>query len=329
MTTDGSHASSKTRFSTIDVMLIGVSFVWGINFSVVKTALADFFPLSFNSVRFSLASLFILMLLWVLERDLSFRREDMWRLVLLGLIGNTTYQLLYIHGIARTTASNSSLILATTPIFVALLSSVLRVERVERKVWQSVVLSFIGILLITQGVGGTLITKDQSWIGDLLILTGTICWSIYTVLSKPLLQRYSPLKLTTLTMVFGTLPLVLVSIPSLKEQNWSSVSSQGWLGLTYSFCFAVAIGYVLWYTGVSRIGSARTSLYSNLTPVIAVAVAWLLLSETMTLLQVLGAVLVLTSLYLARRPTKATNSNTNDKKIELYENRLDAHPQKA
>jgi len=130
-------------------------------------------------------------------------------------------------------------------------------------------------------------------------------------------------------MVFGTLPLVLVSIPSMKEQNWSSVSSQGWLGLVYSFCFAVAIGYVLWYTGVSRIGSARTSLYSNLTPVIAVAVAWLFLSETMTLLQVLGAVLVLTSLYLARRPSKATNSNTNDKKIELYENRLDAHPQKA
>jgi drug/metabolite transporter (DMT)-like permease len=135
-------------------MLIGVSFVWGINFSVVKTALTDFFPLSFNSIRFSLASLFILMLLWVLERDLSFRREDMGRLVLLGLIGNTTYQLLYIHGIARTTASNSSLILATTPIFVALLSSALRVERVERKVWQSVVISFIGILLITQGVGG-------------------------------------------------------------------------------------------------------------------------------------------------------------------------------
>jgi len=301
MTTDCSHASSKTRFSTVDVMLIGVSFVWGINFSVVKTALTDFFPLSFNSIRFSLASLFILMLLWILERDLSFRREDIRRLVLLGLIGNTTYQLLYIHGIARTTASNSSLILATTPIFVALLSSVLKVERVERKVWQSVVLSFIGILLITQGVGGTLITTDQSWIGDLLILTGTICWSIYTVLSKPLLQRYSPLKLTTLTMVFGTLPLVLVSIPSMKEQNWSSVSSQGWLGLAYSFCFAVAIGYVLWYTGVSRIGSARTSLYSNLTPVIAVAVAWLFLSETMTLLQVLGAVLVLTSLYLARR----------------------------
>jgi len=195
------------------------------------------------------------------------------------------------------------------PIFVALLSSVLGVERVERKVWYSVVLSFIGIFLIVQGAGRTLTMTDQSWIGDFLILAGTICWSTYTVLSKPLLQRYTPLKLTTLTMVMGTPLLVLVSIPSLKEQNWGSVSLQGWLCLIYSFCFAVAIGYVIWYTGVSRIGSARTALYENLITVIAVAVAWLFLSERMTLLQVLGAVLVLTSLYLARRPSKETDSN--------------------
>jgi len=309
MTTGGSQASSKTRFSAVDIMLLGMSFVWGINFSVVKTALTDLSPLSFNSLRFGLASLFILALLWVIERDLSFRREDIGRLVLLGLIGNTAYQLLFINGIDLTTASNSSLILATTPIFVALLSSVLGVERLERKVWQSVILSFFGILLIVQGTGRTLTMTDQSWIGDLLILAGTICWSTYTVLSKPLLQRYTPLKLTTLTMIMGTLPLVLVSTPSLKEQNWSSVSLQGWLCLIYSFCFAIAIGYVIWYTGVSRIGSARTALYSNLVTVIAVAVAWLFLSERMNLLQVLGAVLVFISLYLARRPSTETGNN--------------------
>lgn len=302
MTTNGSNASSKrTRFSTIDIMLIVMSLVWGINFSVVKTALTVLSPLSFNAIRFSLASLLMLALLWVIERDLSFRREDLGRLVLLGLIGNTVYQLCFIHGIARTTASNSSLILATTPIFIALLSSVLGIERVGRKVWQNIILSFIGIFLIVEGAGRTLTLTDQSWIGDLLILAGTICWSIYTVLSTPLLQRYTPLKLTAWTMVLGTPLLVLVSIPSLKEQNWSSVSLQGWLGVTYSFCFAIAIGYVVWYTGVSRIGSAKTALYENLVTVIAIVVAWLFLSETLTLLQVLGAVLVLTSLYLVRK----------------------------
>jgi len=309
MTTDGSHASSKTRFSSIDIMLIGMSLVWGINFSVVKTALTDLSPLSFNSLRFGFASLFLLTLLWVIERNLSVRREDIVRLFLLGLIGNTFYQLLFIHGIARTTASNSSLILAIMPIFVALLSTVLGAEKVGRRIWYGVVISFIGIFLIVQGTGRTLTITDQSLIGDLLTLAGTICWATYTVLSKPLLQRYTPLKLTTITMAMGTLPLVLVSIPSLNEQNWGSVSLQGWLCLAYSFCLAIAIGYVIWYTGVSRIGSARTALYENLITVIAVAVAWIFLSEKMTLLQILGAVLVLASLYLARRNSKVNSSN--------------------
>ncbi len=309
MTTDGSHASSKTSFSSIDIMLIGMSLVWGINFSVVKTALTDLSPLSFNSLRFGFAALFLLTLLWVIERNLSVRREDIVRLFLLGLIGNTFYQLLFIHGIARTTASNSSLILAIMPIFVVLLSTVLGVEKVGRRIWYGVVISFIGIFLIVQGTGRTLTITDQSLIGDLLTLAGTICWATYTVLSKPLLQRYTPLKLTTITMAMGTLPLVLVSIPSLNEQNWGSVSLQGWLCLAYSFCLAIAIGYVIWYTGVSRIGSARTALYENLITVIAVAVAWIFLSEKMTLLQILGAVLVLVSLYLARRNSKVNSSN--------------------
>ena len=286
-----------------------MSLVWGINFSVVKTALTDLSPLSFNSLRFGFASLFLLTLLWVIERNLRVRREDIGRLFLLGLIGNTMYQLLFIHGIDRTTASNSSLILAMIPIFVALLSAVLGVEKVGRKIWYGVVISFIGIFLIVQGTGRTLTITDQSLIGDLLTLAGTICWATYTVLSKPLLQRYTPLKLTTITMAMGTLPIVLVSIPSLNEQNWGSVSLQGWLCLTYSFCLAIAIGYVIWYTGVSRIGSARTALYENLITVIAIVVAWIFLSEKMTLLQILGAVLVLTSLYLARRPSKVKSSN--------------------
>lgn len=286
-----------------------MSLVWGINFSVVKTALTDLSPLSFNSLRFGFAALFLLTLLWVIERNLSVRREDIVRLFLLGLIGNTFYQLLFIHGIARTTASNSSLILAIMPIFVVLLSTVLGVEKVGRRIWYGVVISFIGIFLIVQGTGRTLTITDQSLIGDLLTLAGTICWATYTVLSKPLLQRYTPLKLTTITMAMGTLPLVLVSIPSLNEQNWGSVSLQGWLCLAYSFFLAIAIGYVIWYTGVSRIGSARTALYENLITVIAVAVAWIFLSEKMTLLQILGAVLVLVSLYLARRNSKVNSSN--------------------
>lgn len=307
MALNDSHASKKTRFSVIDIMLIAMSLIWGINFSIVKSALNEgFYPLSFNSLRFGSASLFLLAFLWIRERNLSIRKEDLGRFILLGLIGNTLYQFLFINGIFRTTASNSSLFLAMTPIFVAVLSSILHVEKVQRRVWVGVLLSFFGIVLISLGAGNQLNISSESLMGDVLVLTGTVCWSSYTVLSKPLFQRYSPLKVTSLTVAIGTLPLVLISIPSLKGQNWSLVPLEGWLSLTFSFFFAIAIGYVIWYTGVNRIGSARTALYEGLITVVAVVTAWLSLSESMTQFQVLGMVLVFLSLYLARR---TVNSN--------------------
>jgi drug/metabolite transporter (DMT)-like permease len=295
----------------VDLALVAMSFIWGINFSVVKGALSDFSPLSFNALRFGTSSLFLLTALWLRERSISVRRKDFARFVMLALIGNTAYQLFFINGIALTTATNSALILATTPVFVVLFGALLDVEKITSPVVQGVVLSFLGVVMIVLGSGRTLTFTDQSLIGDLLIVANPICWSIYTVLSKPMLKEYSPLKLTTVTMAIGTVPLVLVAIPSLNAQNWAAISSDAWLGLAFSAVFAIGTGYVIWYTGVSRIGSARTALYDNLVTVFAVASAWILLSETMTAIQIAGAVLVFVSLYLVRRNQNAHRQPEN------------------
>jgi len=291
----------KTRFSATDLMLITMSAIWGLNFTVVKASLTDFSPLTFNAIRFGTSSLFLLSMLWVREHRVGIRRKDVSRFVMLALIGNTAYQLFFINGIALTTATNSALILATTPIFIVILSAVLDIEKLTSPIIQGVVLSFLGVAMIVLGSREALAFTDQSLIGDLLIVANPISWSIYTVLSKPMLKEYSPLKLTTVTMAIGTIPLVLVAIPSLNAQNWSSIPFAAWAGLAFSAVFAIGIGYVLWYTGVSRIGSARTAIYDNLVTVFAVASAWILLSETMTAIQIAGAILVFVSLYLVRR----------------------------
>jgi drug/metabolite transporter (DMT)-like permease len=307
MAEDNSQSSSKMKFSVVDLMLIGMSIVWGINYSVVKIALEDLPPLSLNAIRFSVASLLLISFLWFKERNLRIRREDISRLILLAIIGNTAYQLFFIYGISFTTAGNSAILYGTVPIFVGLLSSILGVEKITQRVWQSVIISFFGIALIIVGKGEALAITNQSWIGDLLILGATICWATYTVLSKPLLKRYTPTKLTTLTVAIGAIPLILISIPSLSTQRWDSVSTQGWLSVAYSSCLAIALGYVIWYTGVSHVGNARTSLYENLAVVVGVAVAWIFLSESMSLLQIIGAALVFIGLYLARMTKNQNN----------------------
>jgi drug/metabolite transporter (DMT)-like permease len=291
-------------FGLIDLMLLAMVLIWGINFAVVKATLAEMTPLSFNSLRFLLSSALTLLLLKLIEGDVGFVKGDGWRLLGLGLIGNTCYQLLFINGIDRTTAGNSALLLATTPIFVSLIGAAFGVERVGKLAWVGVFFSFAGIFVVIVGSGKELSLARETIKGDMLTLVGAVAWSLYTVLSKPMLCRYSALKLTALAMVAGTPFIVLFSIPQLLAQDWAAVSWRGWLGLFFSGSMAIALAYIIWNSGVSKVGGARTAVYSNLSPVIATVFAWLTLGEAITAFMVVGAAMIFLGIYLTRRPSQ-------------------------
>jgi drug/metabolite transporter (DMT)-like permease len=157
------------------------------------------------------------------------------------------------------------------------------------------------VVLITSSSNNGLHLGGPTLVGDLLTLAATLCWASFTVLSKPLLSRYSPIKLITLTMVLGTVPFLALATPTLVAQDWSRVTATGWLGLLYSYSLAIVAAYIVWYTSVQRVGNARTAIFSNLTPVVALIAAWLLRGETLAPLQFIGAAVVLLGISLARR----------------------------
>lgn len=296
--------NKQRSFGFVDIALLALVVTWGANFTVVKSVLSEMTPMAFNALRFGSASLLTLILTRIIEQDLSIPRRD-WGLVLvLGLIGNFFYQILFINGIARTTASNSSLLLAAVPIFVALGGTLTKAEKLSHWNWMGIALSFMGIFLLITGAGHGIAIERKTLTGNLLVLAGTLCWSTYTLLSKRLVQRNSPLKATAWVMASSTPLLILAALPDLMAQDWQAVSWKGWLGLAYSSVLAIAIGYVIWNTGVQRVGSARTSVYSYLTPLVSVTVAWIFLGENMQPLQALGAVGILIGVALGRyRPS--------------------------
>jgi drug/metabolite transporter (DMT)-like permease len=228
-------------------------------------------------------------------------RAEWRRLAVLGVIGHLLYQLCFLAGVARTSVANSSLIFGCTPVAVAVMSSVAGHERLTASRLIGAALSFAGIVAI---VGHRAAVSSETIRGDLLVLLGMLCWALYSVAAQPLLERRSPLLVTGFSMAIGTALYLLVAIGPMVSTDWARVSTTSWLLMAASSVFALAVSYMIWYTGVQRIGSARTSAYSNLTPVVAMTIGALVLGERVGWWQVLGALLILSGLVLSRVPTR-------------------------
>jgi len=225
-------------------------------------------------------------------------KKDWKKIILLGLIGHTCYQLLFIYGINNTTASNASLLMASVPILTGIISSLSGYEKVRPIAWIGIFLSFFGIFLIMKANPAGFNFASAHFKGNVLILLAAVSWATYTVFAKPLLTKYSPLILTAITMCIGTILLIPFSINELKRQDWQSISALAWVGLIYSSFLAIALGYVIWYKGIEKVGTTRTSIYSNLIPVLTALFAWQILSERLTIYHLIGASVIFTGIYL-------------------------------
>ena len=291
--------AAVAKFGAIDLALLMMTVIWGINAVVVKATYAQIPPMAFMAIRFLVAGALLLLVAWGVERSLAVRRRDWPLLVAAAMVGTGFYQPLFLTGLSMTTASNTSLIIAASPAFVALLNRMLGRELLAPRGWFGIALAFVGIVLIVEG-GGGLEFGSQVFFGDLLILVGTFLWASYAVLAAPLMVTYSPLRVTALTTGIGALPLILLGLPAVAALPLHQVQLSGWAGLLYSAIFAIVIAYIIWNSGVKKIGGARTSLYSNLIPVIGTIAAAIVLGEAITPLKVIGAGVIFVGLHLAR-----------------------------
>lgn len=275
-----------------------VCLIWGLNFSVTKLALAQIPPLPFTAVRFIISSLLLWAILRVAEPGVAQSREGLKTLIVLGLVGNTFYQLLFTLGLDQTAATNSALILSTVPTVVALFAGALGLERITRRMWCGIALGTLGVVLViaTRGVGFELGTL----VGDILTVLAVLCWSAYTVGLRRVPPGISPLRVTTITTIAGTPGLVLAGLPGMVQLEWGAVKLEAWAGLAYAAVLSLVVAYLLWNRSVKAVGGTRTAIYMCVTPLFAVIGAWILLGERPHVLQGIGAVLIVAGVLLTR-----------------------------
>jgi len=301
----------------LDALLLLMALIWGTNYALVKSAFREIDPQAFNALRLVEASALMVAANLLVRRrrppaaDAPARadvasifhtpapvtRQDWIRLAWLGLVGHCVYQFLFVGGLARTSVSNSSLLLATSPVAITLLSSIGGKERIGALHWAGMLLSLFGVYLV---VGRGAHATSATLAGDLMILGSVLCWALYTIGARPLMARHSPVGVTALSMLIGAMLYVPLAAPALARVDWPAVSLITWAKIVYSSAFAICVAYTIWYAAVRAIGSARTAVYSNLLPIIAMLTAHFWLHEPVGAAKIAGATAVLAGVALTR-----------------------------
>lgn len=276
-----------------------VCLIWGTNFSVTKLALAEIPPLGFTALRFVAGSAVIWAVLRAREGDTAAPPGSWPTLLWLGIVGNTLYQIGFMLALAIGTATNTALVIAAIPMTIAVLGSVLGIERTTPRMRWGVALGTLGVFLVIAARGVSFSAGTLR--GDLLALFAVLCWSVYTLGLRRLPPGTSSLKVTTYTMITGTPGLFVAGVPDLLRVDWGAISWVGWGGLAYATLLSLVVAYLIWNRSVRAVGSNRTAIYMCVTPLVAVGAAWLLLGERPVPLQGVGAVGILAGVLLTRR----------------------------
>jgi drug/metabolite transporter (DMT)-like permease len=221
--------------------------------------------------------------------------------LLLGILGVGVYNIVWTHGIHNTTAANAALLISTSPIFTGIYAVITKQEKVGLNRWIGTLLAFFGIYLIIKWTPGTQFSfSSNSFIGNIFVLSGSILFSLYSIIAKPLLNYYSPTKVTTLAMVSGLPILIMYSILQGNILSYSIFKPQIWLEMTYIVVFGTIIAFVLWYKGIKQTSPVKTVFFHYIVPVMSMVFGAILLGENVFKGQILGAIFVFLGLVIVK-----------------------------
>lgn len=285
---------------------LAVVVLWASTFVVTKNAFETFSPLAFIGIRFLLMTALAGSVLYLRGRSDPGRyfridRADWPRFIAVGLIGYGVYQLGFNFGLERSSPFAAALIMAVTPVF-ALAIATFQGDRSPWTVWLGVLIAIAGVVvfLTDRNSGGTIV-------GTILVLVASVSSAIYSVTNRPLVRRYPFETVAAVTTIAGAVPLVLVSLPAMIDQDWGGPSIWDYVALLYMVILPVYVAYILWNWAISQRGISITGA-QLLVPVVSGGFSALFFSESFGAIKIIGGVIALAGLVLMRyAPRRVTN----------------------
>lgn len=264
----------------------GTALLWASAFVAIRAAIDEIPPLSLAVVRYMIASAVLAAAMAAGKTRVP--RRDAWpRLAVVGFLGIAVYNVALNIGLRSTDAGSASFLVNTAPIFSAIFAALLLGEAIPRSVRVGILSGFLGVTLLILGQGHGFTLRPAA----LAVLLAAVAQSLYFIVQKPLLVRYSALQVVSLAVWIGTalmLPLAVVAIPDFWRAPLSDQLLTVYLGV-----FPAALAYALWSIALRRVPVATAVGFLYAVPPTAVLLAWVFLGEIPSTLTLVGGAVAL------------------------------------
>ncbi|PEN14947.1 hypothetical protein CRI94_01250 [Longibacter salinarum] len=288
--------ATKDRITSRAVMaLAAAAALWGVSFLFGKIALRALPATHVVLGRFVIGTAILLPLSRNRFPDVTIEKSDWSRFALAALLMVPISFLLQFEGLDRTSAARASLIIGAAPPIMAVASVMVGTDRLAMGEWLAVGASVLGVLLM---VGRPEAPGDT--VGDLMVLASIMTLTVWSIVTKDLMDRYPPLFTTAMCMAGGTLLLLPIALtwPGLPSLDLSSLT---WISLIVLGAGCTALTYALWNWGLRHIGVARSGVFLNIEPVVGAALGVLILNDVLDVWTVVGGAMILGATFWISR----------------------------
>ncbi|HVG12420.1 MAG TPA: DMT family transporter [Flavisolibacter sp.] len=289
--------------------VLGTNLFFAANFSFVKLISPHFIkPFALNGLRVGVSVL----LFWVIwlagKTPAGIQRKDVGRFVLCALTGVAINQMLFIKGLTMTSTVHASLLMLTTPLLIAVFAFLVLKEMVTKSKVAGLVLGIGGALLLILSKENTAHAANYL-LGDILILVNAISYSVYFILVKPLMERYSPLQVIRWVFTIGMFMVLPFAWSELGDLQFRVFGPGEFAALAAVIITGTFLAYLFNAYGIQHLGAGITGTYIYTQPLFAVLIATFLLGEELSAAKTIAALMIFTGVYLVSfKKTKARSS---------------------
>jgi len=284
------------KAALVNLSLIGLFLIWSNAFTFVRIATRSLTPANLAILRFALVWPF-LFLFPGLYRLRKLESRDWPRLLLVSFLMVAGYHLALNAAETRVTASVAALTAGFSPILTGVFSAIMLRERLPGRRVAGLVVSLAGLVVLVLGINGHI--ELTSLLGVGLAFLAPLCWSLSTVLSKPMVTKYRGLDVTVWGLFLGTLFLLPWLRPASLVSQVTTMPFIAWASVAYLAYLSILLGYPVWFKALETKKASETGMFVYLNPLIGTASGVLFLHESLTPLMMLGAAGILAGLVIA------------------------------